>query len=131
MPDLHITGLTFDRGIDAIAYASKETSTQHLPERQDLPPSSDGVKAQLAQLLDKPNIERFLEDALKPSIGNHDLLMPGRFSQMLATTLDSLSAAAEQGGEDARVLNRAVRLLKEETGMRELVAMYRSALYQG
>ena len=33
--------------------------------------------------------------------------------------------------EDARALNRAVRLLKDEAGLRDLVAMYRSALYQG
>lgn len=33
--------------------------------------------------------------------------------------------------EESRVLNRAVRLLKEETGLRDLVNLYRNALLQG
>jgi len=37
----------------------------------------------------------------------------------------------EQDVSQARELNRAVRLLKEETGLRDLVQMYRNALYQG
>ncbi|CUJ34481.1 Uncharacterised protein [Achromobacter xylosoxidans] len=68
-------------------------------------------------------------------MSNRDLLLPGKFAQALQSTLEGLSAAAEQGPErsadDARALNRAVRLLKDEAGLRELVAMYRSALYQG
>lgn len=131
MSDMRINGLAFDRGIDSISYAGRETAGQQLPERHDLAPSSEGVRAQLSQLLDKPNTDRFLNESLKPTVGNRDLLMPGRFSQAMGEALDGLSSAAEQGGDDARVLNRAVRLLKEEAGLRDLVAMYRSALYQG
>ena len=131
MPDLRVNGLTFERGIEDIAYARKETGSGHLPERQNLPPSSEGVTAQLAKLLDKPGVGTFLQDALRPEIGNRELLTPVGFSRSLADALASLTAAAEQGGADSRALNRAVRLLKEETGLRELVAMYRSALYQG
>ena len=131
MSDMRLNGLAFDRGIDSISYAGRETTGQQLPERHELSPSSDGVRAQLSQLLDKPNTERFLNEALKPAVENRDLLMPGRFSQALGEALAGLSAAAEQGGDDARTLNRAVRLLKEESGLRDLVAMYRSALYQG
>lgn len=135
MSDLRISGLTFDRGIDDIVYAGKENGARHLPDRQDLPPSADGVKAQLSQLLETPNIDRFLDDVLKPAIGNRDLLIPARFSQALSDALQALSSAAEQaqqnGDDNGKTLNRAVRLLKEETGLRELVAMYRSTLYQG
>ena len=71
----------------------------------------------------------------KRQVANRDLLLPGKFAQALQTTLEGLSAAAEQSQdrnpEDARALNRAVRLLKDEAGLRDLVAMYRSALYQG
>ncbi len=112
-----------------------EAAGQHLPERQELAPPADGVKAQLAQLLDTPNIDRYLDSQLRPTVANRDLLLPGKFAQALQATLDGLSAAAEQSQdrnpEDARALNRAVRLLKDEAGLRELVAMYRSALYQG
>jgi len=132
MPDLNISNLSFDRGINDIVYARKEeTGDRQLPERQDLPPPSEGVKAQLAELLEKPNIEQFLETSLKPEVGNRELLMPAKFSQALSGAVADLTAAAEGAGDDAKALNRAVRLLKEETGLRDLVSMYRSALYQG
>ena len=132
MPDLNISNLSLDYGISSIVYARKEETTdRQLPERHDLPPSSDGVKAQLDELLEQPNIESFLESSLKPEIGNRELLMPARFSQTLTEALAGLTAAAENAGEDAKPLNRALRLLKEESGLRDLVSMYRSALYQG
>ena len=135
MSDMRISGFAFDRGLDGISYAGRETTGQHLPERQELAPPADGVKAQLAQLLDTPNIDRYLDGQLRPPVANRDLLLPGKFAQALQTTLEGLSAAAEQSQdrnpEDARALNRAVRLLKDEAGLRDLVAMYRSALYQG
>ena len=93
--------------------------------------TDDNVRAQLSQLLEKPNTTRFLEEALRPEIGDRDLLMPSRFADVLKDALESLSSLADSGAGDSRVLNRAVRLLKEETNLRELVAMYRSALYQG
>lgn len=135
MSDMRISGFAFDRGLDGITYAGREAAGQYLPERQELAPPADGVKAQLAQLLDTPNIDRYLDSQLRPTVANRDLLLPGKFAQALQATLDGLSAAAEQSQdrnpEDARALNRAVRLLKDEAGLRELVAMYRSALYQG
>lgn len=135
MSDMRISGFAFDRGLDGISYAGRETTGQHLPERQELAPPADGVKAQLAQLLDTPNIDRYLDGQLRPTVANRDLLLPGKFAQALQATLEGLFAAAEQSQdrnpEDARALNRAVRLLKDEAGLRDLVAMYRSALYQG
>ena len=133
MSDMRINGLAFDRGIDSISYAGRETGGQQLPERHELTPPADGVRAQLAQLLDKPNTARYLDESLRPALNNRDLLMPGKFQQALQSALDGLAAAAEQHqNEDAaRSLNRALRLLKDEAGLRDLVAMYRSALYQG
>ena len=132
---MRISGFAFDRGLDGISYDGRGTTGQHLPERQELAPPADGVKAQLAQLLDTPNIDRYLDGQLRPTVANRDLLLPGKFAQALQATLEGLSAAAEQSQdrnpEDARALNRAVRLLKDEAGLRDLVAMYRSALYQG
>ena len=137
MPDLNVgnsvgSSLSFDHGISGIVYARKEeTGDRHLPDRHELPPSSDGVKAQLDELLDKPNTEQFLATALKPEVANRELLMPARFSQALSEAVSGLTLAAEGAGEDAKPLNRALRLLKEESGLRDLVSMYRSALYQG
>lgn len=133
MPDIGLNRLmSFDHGIDAIVYARKdEQATQGLPERRNLTPTDDPVRTQLTQLLEKPNIGSFLEGALRPDIGNRDLLMPSQFAEALREALKALAGLAETGGGDSRVLNRAVRLLKEETNLRDLVAMYRSALYQG
>ncbi len=123
--------LNFDRGIDSISYATREAAPQNLPDRQNLAPATEGVRAQLAQLLDQPNTSDFLEQALRPLVDNRELLMPARFNAALSDALNALGQAAEAGTDDARVLNRAVRQLKEETGLRELVSMYRNALYQG
>lgn len=136
MSDMRISGFAFDRGLDGITYAGREAASQHLPARQELAPPADGVKAQLAQLLDTPNIDRYLDSQLCPTVANRDLLLPGKFAQALQAALDGLAAAAaeqsqDRSPEDARALNRAVRLLKDEAGLRDLVAMYRSALYQG
>lgn len=133
MPDISLNRLmNFDHGIDTITYARKEEqAAQGLPDRRNLMPADDPVRAQLTQLLEKPNIGHFLEEALRPDIGNRDLLMPSEFAEALREALKALAGLAEHGGGDSRVLNRAVRLLKEETNLRDLVAMYRSALYQG
>ncbi|MBJ7263405.1 MAG: hypothetical protein JHC61_06565 [Burkholderiaceae bacterium] len=133
MPEINPNRLmSFDHGIDDIVFARKhDQAAQSLPERRNLTPSDDNVRAQLSQLLEKPNTTRFLEEALRPEIADRDLLMPSQFAEALKEALKELAAQADSGTSDSRVLNRAVRLLKEETNLRELVAMYRSALYQG
>ena len=133
MPDISPNRLlNFDHGIDTIVHARRdEQVAQGLPDRRNLMPSDDPVRAQLTQLLEKPNIGSFLEDALRPDIGNRDLLMPSQFAEALHETQQALADLADRGNHDSRVLNRAVRLLKEEATLRDLVAMYRSALYQG
>ncbi|MBB1625155.1 hypothetical protein [Achromobacter sp. UMC71] len=135
MSDMRISGYAFDRGLDGISYAGRETSGQQLPDRQEMAPPAEGIKAQLAQLLDTPGTDRYLDSQLRPPLANRDLLLPGKFGQALQSALDGLATAAERAQDsnpdDARALNRAVRLLKDEAGLRELVSMYRSALYQG
>jgi type III secretion protein X len=132
MPNLGINHLmSLNYGIDDIVYAGKEQAAEGLPERRNLPPSDGGVRAQLEQLLEKPNTGAFLQEALRPEIGERDLLMPSQFAEVLREALKSLVAAGQAPGDGARVINRAARLLKEETNLRDLVTMYRSALYQG
>ncbi|MFJ1301989.1 hypothetical protein ACILG0_18645 [Pseudomonadota bacterium AL_CKDN230030165-1A_HGKHYDSX7] len=135
MNDLRIGSFALDRGIEGISYASRDSGNPHLPDRQDLTPAADGMRPQLEALLDKPGMDRSLDQALRPALQNRDLLMPGRFAQLLGETQTLLSEAADlaaaQGDDAARTLNRAVRLLREESGLRDLVALYRSALYQG
>lgn len=137
MSDIRLPSLVLDRGIEAITYARQDAATP-MPERGSAPPPDVGVRAQLDQLLQKPSMDSHLDQALRPRIDNRDLLQPGRFGEALGNALTQLRAAAgsaasagPEGSEQSRVLNRAVRLLGEESSLRELVQMYRSALYQG
>lgn len=127
--------LSFDHGIENIVHLRRnQPETQSLPDRRNLTPSNDPVRTQLTQLLEKPNIGHVLEEALRPVIGNRELLTPSRFHSALQTVLKDLTDLAErteQDGDARRILNRAIRVLKNEAGLRELLAMYRSALYQG
>ncbi len=135
MTDMRISGLVFDRGIDSITYAQQDAQPT-LPERGESAPPDVGARAQLSALLDRPSIDDFLESSARPQIANRDLLVPARFRERLDNALQQLRDVAAQrqpaGGDDElRILNRATRLLSEEVGLRDLVQMYRSALYQG
>ena len=135
MTDMRISGLVFDRGIDSITYAQQDAQPT-LPERGESAPPDVGARAQLSALLDRPSIDDFLESSTRPQIANRDLLVPARFRERLDNALQQLRDVAAQrqpagGGDELRILNRATRLLSEEVGLRDLVQMYRSALYQG
>ena len=135
MTDMRISGLVFDRGIDSITYAQQDAQPT-LPERGESAPPDVGARAQLSALLARPSIDDFLESSTRPQIANRDLLVPARFRERLDNALQQLRDVAAQrqpaGGDDElRILNRATRLLSEEVGLRDLVQMYRSALYQG
>ena len=134
MSDLRIgVNNFFDRGLEEITYASA-TQKNGLPEQSELPPAE--MRSQmLNQILNLPNIESFLEESTRPDIDDRDQLMPTKFRQTLDRVLNELGQSAEamQSGDPdgAKVLNRAVRVLREDAGLRELVQMYRSAIHQG
>lgn len=145
MTDIHLSSLNFDRGIDRITHAGRGTLAM-LPEREQAPPPDTGTRPQLEALLALPTLDDVLNAAVRPQLQNRDLLVPTRFRQALEGALEHLGQAAQdaQDAQDmsaaqptdersssARTLNRAVRLLKEESALRDLLQMYRSALYQG
>lgn len=136
MNDLRIgSGAYFDRGIDSITFKAGENALS-LASQKDLPPSDQISRPQLEKLLEMPNLETFLEDAIRPELSDRELLMPGKFRQTLSSALDTLQTTSTElqtkGDVDsAKIINRASRLLTEEAGLRELVQMYRSTLYQG
>ena len=133
MSDIRFNNLVFDRGIESITHAHPETGTV-MPERGEAPPTDMGARAQLDDLLWEASMDDWLDAALRPRLESRDVLLPGRFNATLVAVHQWLSQAAQQspaGSTKARQLNRAVRLLREERSLRELVQMYRSALYQG
>lgn len=135
MSDFRIgAGPFFERGIDSITFKAGDIA-QGLPEQRELSPADQAQRPQLDQLLALPNLEDFLEEAIRPDLGDRDLLMPARFRQALegaiATIRQSAENAQSSDPDAAKILNRASRLLNEEVGLRDLLQMYRSVLYQG
>jgi type III secretion protein X len=148
MSDMKLGGLAFDRGIDRVTYARQDTATM-LPERGEAAPPDVGSRPQLDALLSRPSLDDGLEEAIRPQLENRDLLAPARFRQALDGALAQLRETAERmqpaaqaagnntdtgtdtGTEQLRLVNRAARLLNEECGLRDLLQMYRSVLYQG
>ena len=129
---IHTNSLALERGIEGVSHLNRDNDNYDLwPERRSLPPPSHGVKAHLAELLNTPDTSRYLNTALQPTITNSELLLPAKYHAILSKSLKDLRTAAAQNSEGSRAVNRAVRLLNEEIGLRELAQMYRSALYQG
>lgn len=102
----------FDRGIDSVHHA--RTVDRSAPR-----PVGD-VRAALDELLAaRSGLELSSAEALTT---------PTEFAAGMDVMLAHLAASAST---ERTVPNRAVRLLNEETGLRDLISMYRSALYQG
>lgn len=135
MADFRIgSGPFFDRGIDDVVFKGSE-SAQGLPDQRQLTPAERTEGQALEQLLARPDFDSFLDDSIRPTLQDRDLLLPTQFRNALEGTLSALTDAATTAAvvepEDGKVLNRAVRLLNEEVNLRDLLQMYRSALYQG
>jgi type III secretion protein X len=135
MSDFRVgSGPFFDRGIDLVTTIAQQ-SVPTLPGQHELSPAGDAQLPGLDMLLSAPSMDSFLDDAIRPDIENRDALTPTRFRQTLDSTLDSIRQAASElhlsDPEGEKVLNRAGRLLAEEVNLRDLLQMYRSALYAG
>lgn len=132
MPDIYTNSLMLERGIEGISHLQRNTEDSDLwPDRRSLPPPSRGVKAHLAELLNTPDTTRYLTATLQPVVSNPELLTPGKYHATLAQARQDLHTAIDPKSENSRIVNRAIRLLSEEIGLRELANLYRSALYQG
>lgn len=135
MADFRVgSGSFFDRGIEDITYTG-DAQAIGLPEQSDLTPAGRVQGQHLEELLALPNMDSFLEETVRPQVDDRDLLMPGRFRDVMDEVLAMLHQAAEAAeGKDqdgVKVLNRAIRLLNDEIDQRTLIQMYRSTLYQG
>ena len=125
----HSQQLALDHGLDRIIQG--EDQTPLLPEQRSITPVDTEAVGQLDRLFQQSSLEDLLEQAVRPEISNRELLSPGAFRDALDRAHDVLREHATQDEEGARLLNRCARLLKDEFELRDLVAMYRGALYQG
>lgn len=140
MSEVRGHSFSFDRGIESITHTAKAQTSDFgkLPERADAPPADLNHRPQLDQLLHQPSMNDQLQEQLRPQLELRDLLSPTRFREELGHTQsflrDSADVLLQQGADQAdaaRSLNRAARLLQEESQLRELLQTYRSALFQG
>ena len=121
-----------ERGIEGVSHLPRDKTDKALwPDRRSLPPPSQEVKAKLAELLNTPDTSRYLHTTIQPIVSNPALLLPATFHATLAKALKDLRNTPTTKEDGKRTINRAIRLLSEEIGLRELANMYRSALYQG
>lgn len=120
-----------DRGITRVVRHSQAVGTGPLPDFSNVVPAEIPTHSELDRLLALPNIDEFIDNALRPHIDSGEILSPVRFRDVLSTTLAGLRAAAEKKPRAARLLGRAARLLADEASLRDLLQMYRSAVVQG
>ena len=127
-------GAFFDRGINSITFKHNDAA-QGLPQLRTLSPAEEAGQPMLDKLLHRPDMGDYLQESVRPAITDRDLLLPTNFRQTMNSCLASLRQAAQSSEssdpEKAKLLGRAVRLLNEESSLRDLLQMYRSALYQG
>lgn len=125
----HAQQLALDHGLDRIIQGDGQPAS--LPDQRSITPVDTEAVGQLDRLFHSTSLEDMLEAEVRPSVLNRELLSPGAFRDALDRAHDQLRQQAEQDPDGARLLNRCARLLKDELELRDLVAMYRGALYQG
>lgn len=123
-------GIIFDRGIDRVI-TQTDTPQGHLPADGRLAPSDGRVMPRLDQLLAAPNIGNRLAAELAPRMEDRDMLLPDQFHGALNAVQDRLGKEVRNHPENKAAFREAQGVLKEESDLRDLVDMYRSALFKG
>lgn len=121
--------LALDHGLERIIHGDGTQAL--LPQQHSVLPSDLEAVGQLDRLFHQPSLENVLEDSVRPKVENRDILGPTAFCAALDKAHKTLHKLAEQDEGNSRILNRCARLLKDEFELRDLIAMYRGALYQG
>lgn len=126
---LHTRHLVLDRGLERIIQG--EDNPAPMPHQQSVTPTDIEAVGQLDRLFRQPSLEDALDNAMRPTVEHRELLSPGAFRDALDRAHDELRTLAGEDEPGARTLNRCARLLKDEFELRDLLAMYRGALFQG
>jgi hypothetical protein len=117
----------FDSGIDGIVRGSQ---AEQLPSAE-VGPASVAQKSLLDQLYALPNLEDYLWSQVAPEIGEAALLLPHRFWQAVESARERLLSVAAGDARNARVLQRAVAVLDDQSELFGLLQQYRLTLVAG
>ncbi len=129
MKSLTTTAFNPSSGIDRIQ--RHRQSPISLPEHLPLRPPEVHEQPRLERLFALPSIDDFIAQRLRPEVLDSEILSPAYFRTVLSQTRASLRGYAKKHPRSARRFGRLALLLDEETGLLELLQMYRSALLQG
>ncbi len=131
--DYGLDRYSLDRGLDSITRTSRPEVP--LPEAAQLSPAAQISRPELDKLLHRPNLQDYVAEQLQPPIADRQLLTPQLFERTLHSAVRSLRELAAQreqhSANSASAISKGARLLTEEANLRDLLGMYRSALYQG
>ncbi|CUJ27192.1 hypothetical protein KAF81_32890 [Pseudomonas aeruginosa] len=125
------SSLSLDLGLSGISYHARENVQESLPELREIAPLEEAARNNLEVLLAKPNLSSFITAHLRPEIADNDVLTPVHFNKGLQRACADLAGLRLADSDAAATVQRAERALRDETRLRDLVAMYRNALLQG
>lgn len=132
VPGMHAMHLGLERGVDHIVRGPRCEPAPTMPPERWLEPPATGAVDHLKALLVRPDLSAMLDESARPRLTDGALFQPAQFERALAQARDELSRAMElHAGNTAPALSRALHVLNEAGKLRDLAAMYRSALYQG
>jgi type III secretion protein X len=129
--------LFFKHGIDSITQKKRNDIRGSMPDKLELSPAEQSQRPQLDSLLHQPDGNSFLEDKLAPDFEDRELLLPSKFQRALDDSLTAMINIASDkdtkttSDNNIKIMNRAIRVLKEDVELRDLLRMYRAALLQG
>lgn len=98
MTELSLVRLTLDYGLEGISYTRGNTRPT-LPRDRDLRPSGVGRRPQLEALLEMPNLDSYLRDALMPALNHPELLNRVQFERTLDRLYERLHTLIESVAE--------------------------------
>jgi len=131
MADAGWQHLNFDHGIESIVHHRGDPDTPQLPQRRDVSPAADAAQTKLAALLDRPTLDGLLDQWVDPGIADDTLTRPAPFRQRLEDTAVWLDDCAQRDPDNAKIINRALRVISDERNLRDLLGANRAALFQG
>lgn len=122
----------FDRGIERITELRHEAPLAPTG-LQRLTPAEPGNQSALQRLLNAPQFDDDLHEAIRPLCQDRGLLLPRPFADALANADAHLRAESERLRgtlpRQALALDRASQLLSQELELRALAQMYFAALH--
>ena len=128
-------GLRFrlDQGLDSVT--RQDAPPHQLPDGRATPAPDVRSQAALERLLAAPGLDSLVDAAIRPTVDDPSLLLPGRFADALrhaqASLRRNLSSRQQETSRRQRRLQRGIQVLEEQEDLLALLWTYRNALYAG